>query len=159
METVLLIGTILLLLGGLAGSLLPVLPGPPLSFFGLLLLNLTERAHFSTKFLIIMSVAMIVITVVDYLIPIYGTKKLGGSKAGIRGSTAGLILGIFFFPPFGMLFGPLIGAFVGELIVGKRNEEAFRSAIGSFIGFLTGTIIKIIYSLLSIYFTIQVFYS
>ena len=85
-------------------------------------------------------------TAIDYLIPAYGTKKLGGSKRGMWGSVAGLIIGMIFFPPLGIIIGPLLGAFLGELSAGKDSNKAFISAVGSFLGLLFGIILKLIVS-------------
>ena len=105
----------LLILGGIVGSIVPFLPGPPLAYAGLLLQQLRSDPPFTLKFLLIWAGITIVVSVLDYLIPLYGTKKFGGSKYGIWGCTIGLIAGIFF-PPWGIVAGPFIGAFVGEMI-------------------------------------------
>lgn len=136
----------LLIIGGILGSVLPVLPGPPLSYLGLLLLHITEKYQFSTRFLIIWLIVTFIITAIDYLIPVWGTKRFGGSKQGIWGSIIGLVIGLFFFPPFGIIIGPFIGAVVGELTAGKDSGAALKSGFGSFIGFLLGTLAKLITS-------------
>jgi uncharacterized protein YqgC (DUF456 family) len=115
-----------------------------------------------------MGLIMAVILVLDWIVPVYGTKRFGGSKQGIRGSTIGLIIGVFVLPllgivigPFGLLgiiLGPFIGAYIGEKSAGKDSNTAFKSAIGSFIGFLAGTLMKLIYSVVAgIYFFIALF--
>jgi len=135
----------LLILTGIAGSILPVLPGTPLCWLGLLVLHFTKYADYSTTFLVVTALVMIVISMLDYLIPMWGTKRLGGSKAGVTGSTIGLIVGLFF-GPFGIIFGPFIGAFLGEILANKSEfRVALRSATGSFIGFLLSTGLKLIY--------------
>lgn len=162
------LGAICLLLG-LIGCVAPVLPGVPLSYVGLLLLHFTDRVQFSWQFLTIWAVIVVVIQLLDYFIPAWGTKKFGGSKYGVWGSTIGLLLG-FFMGPWGIVIGPFVGAVVGELIYfnrypqttleqsfeqqrDKNNAEkkqnsnfnrALRAGIGSFIGLLTGTILKCI---------------
>jgi len=83
------------------------------------------------------------VTFLDYVVPIWGTKKFGGSKKGVWGATIGLILGIPFFPPFGLIIGPFVGAFVGELIAGKDTNTALKSGFGSFLGFLAGALMKL----------------
>ena len=100
-----LIGVTLLIIG-LLGSILPIIPGPPLSYLGIIVLHLTSRFDFSFELLLFYGILMVVITVADYIVPIYGTKKMGGSKYGMWGSTIGLIIGIFFFPPLGLIIGP-----------------------------------------------------
>lgn len=126
---------------GVIGSFLPVIPGPPISFGGMLLLQLQETGPFTTNRLITWFIIVVVITVLDYVIPTVGTKKLGGSKYGVWGSTLGMIVGLFF-GPLGIILGPALGAFVGELIYQKKPDIALKAALGSFIGFLAGTILK-----------------
>jgi len=140
-----------LIIIGLLGSVLPVIPGPPLSFAGLLALHFTSKFEFSFTLLLIYGILMILIIILEYVIPIYGTKKMGGTKYGMWGSTIGLIAGLFVFPPFGLIIGPFIGAFIGELIYGKTSEVALRSAVGSFLGFIFSTLLKLIYCFLIIY--------
>ena len=132
---------------GIAGCVLPVLPGPVLTYAGLVLLQLSSLHPFSMQFLVIYALLMGMVALLDYVIPIYGTKKFQGSKYGIWGSTAGLIVGILFFFPLGIILGPALGAFAGEIISGKSKDRAFKSAMGSFLGFLAGTAIKLILSL------------
>ncbi|MBK7174880.1 MAG: DUF456 domain-containing protein [Bacteroidales bacterium] len=140
--TLIIIGSILLL-AGLAGCLLPVLPGPPLAYGSLLLLQFTEKEPFSVNFLVIWAIVTTIVVLADYYIPIWGTKRFGGTKGGTWGATIGLVLGLFLFPPFGIIIGPFVGAYLGELINGQDNKLALRSAIGSFIGFLAGTMMKL----------------
>lgn len=149
----------LLILLGIAGSVLPVIPGPPLAWLGLLLLNLSKFAGFTTLFLVVMAAVMVLITVLDFIIPAWGTKKFGGSKAGATGSVAGLIVGLFFGLP-GIVFGPFVGAFVGEYLTNSgRFKEALKSATGSFMGFLIGTGLKLIYGgVCAYYFMKMVFF-
>ena len=129
---------------GILGCFIPILPGPPLAYVGLLMLQLLDPPAFTTRFLFIWAGITAIVTFLDYVIPVYGTKKFGGSKRGVWGSVIGLIIGIFFFPPFGIIIGPLLGALIGELSAGKTSSTAIRSAFGSFVGFLAGTSIKLI---------------
>jgi len=140
------LGTICIIIG-LLGSLLPILPGPPISYAGVLLLHFTQYAQYSTRFLILFAVLTAVVAVLDYVIPIWGTRKFGGSKYGTWGATIGVVVGIFM-GPVGMIVGPFIGAVVGEMIYGKKSNEAFRAGLGSFIGFITGTLMKIVLSVI-----------
>ena len=119
------LGAICLLLG-LIGCVAPVIPGVPLSYVGLLLLHFTDRVQFSWQFLTVWAVIVIVIQVLDYFIPAWGTKKFGGSKYGVWGSTIGLLLG-FFMGPWGIIVGPFVGAVVGELIYFNRHPQAIIS--------------------------------
>lgn len=130
---------------GVVGSVLPVLPGPPIAWVGLLVLYFTKYADFSVSFMVITAAIMIVVTALDFLIPAWGTKKFGGSKAGVTGSAVGLVVGLFF-GPLGIVLGPFAGAFLGEIIAnGTEFKLALKSATGSFIGFLLSTGLKLIY--------------
>ncbi len=146
------------MLAGIIGCVVPVLPGPPLSYAGLLLLHFTRFGHFSISFLLIFAGIAILVTVLDYIVPILGTKKYGGSKAGVWGSTIGLLAGMFFFPPLGIIIGPFTGAFVFEMLRGAGASKSFRSAWGSFVGFLFATGFKLMASLaMAFYFVKAVF--
>jgi len=141
------------MLAGIAGCLLPFLPGPPLSFLGLLLLQLRETAPFTTQFLIVWAFIVIRITALDYLVPIFGTKRFGGTKYGLWGCTLGLIAG-FWFGPVGIIAGPFLGALIGEWLGSRNSDQAFKAAIGSFVGFLVGTVLKLIVSGVMTYYFI-----
>jgi uncharacterized protein YqgC (DUF456 family) len=132
-----------LLIAGIIGCFLPVLPGPPLAFFGLLIQQLKSPSPFSSRFIFIFLIVTILITILDYVIPVYSTKKFGGSKYGIWGCTVGLIIGLWL-GPFGIITGPFIGALLGELIASTDPSQALKAATGSFIGFLAGTFLKLI---------------
>jgi len=135
---------ILLIIIGLFGSVLPILPGPPLSFLGLLLIHRTASIQFSPTLLRILWWLAVLTVALDYVIPIWWTKKFGGSKAWTWGSVGWLVIGLFFFPPFGVVIGPLIGAFIGEYVRHQDRKNALRSARGSFVWFLLWTGTKII---------------
>jgi uncharacterized protein YqgC (DUF456 family) len=127
---------------GVIGSFLPVLPGPTISWIGLLLLYFTDAVPANYWILGITLIITIAITVLDYVIPAKGTKHFGGSSYGVWGTNIGLIVGLFF-PPFGFLIGPFVGAFIGELIHNsKDHKQALKAATGSFIGFLASTFMK-----------------
>jgi uncharacterized protein len=143
MDTFLIISGIILLLAGIAGCIFPFLPGPPLAYGSLILLQISTYKPFTENFLVIWALVTIAVVIADYYIPIWGTKKFGGTKGGVWGATVGLIVGIFFFPPLGLIIGPFIGAFAGEIINNQDSNKAFRSAIGSFIGFVAGTLMKL----------------
>ena len=130
------------LAGGFVGCILPAMPGPPLSYIALLLLQATRFGDFSPKFLIITAVVTVIVTVVDYIFPVWGAKKWGGSRAGVIGSMIGLLAGLFF-PPVGIIVGPFAGAVAGELLAGRDKNAALRSGFGAFVGFLLGTGMKL----------------
>ena len=136
------LGSICLLVG-ILGCVLPVLPGVPLAYCGLLLLHATDKVQFSWQFLVIWAVVTIVVQVLDSVVPIWGTKKFGGSKMGVWGSTLGLLIGLFF-GPWGIVLGPFLGAVIFELIDGKNTRLALKAGWGSFVGLMTGTILKLI---------------
>ncbi len=139
------------ILVGIIGSVIPVLPGPPISFVGLLLLQFKEVQAFTWKFIIIWGIITIVITVLDYIFPSLGTKKYGGSKWGIVGCFVGFVVGLFFGIP-GIILGPFAGALLGEVLGGKDMKGAIKPALGSFIGFIVGTVMKLIASLVMAFY-------
>lgn len=153
MDILWLVISILLMIAGIIGCLLPFLPGPPLSYVGLLVMQLRSDAPFSTRFLLIWAGITVVVTVLDYVVPVYGTRRFGGTKYGVWGSTIGLLLGLFI-PPWGLIIGPFAGAFIGEMIGNSDSDKAFRAAVGSFIGFLFGTLIKLIVCAMMIYYLV-----
>lgn len=144
MDIVLLVIGFILMLVGILGSFLPVLPGPPISWIGLLLLSLTKAVPDDWWFLGITAAVALIVFAMDYIIPAMGTRKFGGTKAGMIGTTIGLIVAIVFpvLGIFGIIIWPFIGALVGELINKADQKTAFKAAFGSFIGFLTGTFLK-----------------
>ena len=144
----------LLLLIGLAGCILPILPGVPLSYIGIFLLHLTERVQFSTNFLIIWGIIVVVVQLLDFYIPVWGTKFFGGGRWGKIGSAIGIVVGLFF-GPLGIIFGPFIGAVIGELLSGRASQDAIRAGFGAFVGFLAGTAAKLIVSGFLIYYYIE----
>jgi len=141
-DYLLLILGIIFMIIGIIGCLVPILPGPPLSFIGLIFLHLTRFGQFTTPSLIILGTVAVLVTVLDYIVPVWGTKKFGGSKYGTKGATVGLIVG-FFLGPLGIILGPLIGAFIGEMIFKDDISYAFKAGFGSLLGFLTGVGLKL----------------
>lgn len=144
----------LLIILGILGSLLPVLPGPPIAWFGLLIQNLREPNPYSTQFLVIWAGIVVVTVILDYVIPIYGTKKFGGTKYGAWGCTLGFLLA-FWMGPWGVIIGPFLGAFVGELIGGQDSNRSLKAAFGSFIGFLVGSFLKIVVCFMMLWYLIK----
>jgi len=131
---------------GILGCILPVLPGPPISYAGMLLLQLTDNPPFESKTLVIWFLVAAGVTLLDYVVPVWGTRKYGGTRKGVWGSVIGLVAGIFFFPPIGIIVGPFAGAVIGEMLAGKQSNDAFRAGFGSFVGLLAGTLLKLIAS-------------
>ena len=150
METLVIVLAVLAGIIGIAGSILPGLPGTPFSWVGMLLLymwgNGTNSAGdpMSLKVLIIWGVVVAIVSVVDYIVPMYLTKATGGSKYAERGAMIGLIAGIFL-TPVGMIAGSFLGAFIAELAwANKDGRSALKAALGSFLGFMLGTGLKTI---------------
>ncbi len=146
MDILLLVLGFILMITGILGSLLPVLPGTPVSWLGLLLLYLTKAVPNDWWFLGITLVVALLVFALDYIIPAVGTRRFGGTRPGMIGTTIGLIVAIIF-PVLGILgivIWPFIGAFLGELYNKADQKSALKAAFGSFIGFLTGTFLKFV---------------
>ena len=142
MDVLLIILSSILLVAGLLGCVLPALPGPPVSYVGLLLLHWTDRVQFSMTELLVMLLAVVIAQVLDYFIPVLGSKYSGGTKWGSWGAFLGSIVGLFFLP-VGLIAGPFFGALIGELIGEKNLSLALKSGIGAVAGFLLGTVLKL----------------
>jgi uncharacterized protein YqgC (DUF456 family) len=156
MDSMLVILAFLLFIAGLLGAIIPVLPGPPLSFAGLLLLRWSGHPDFSPAFLWIWAGITAIVTVMDYFLPTLMTKQFGGSRAASIGSILGLLAGIFLFPPWGMVLGPFFGAFTGELIHNRINgAKAFKVALGAFFAFIVGSGAKLIVSSIMLYYAVK----
>ena len=175
MNTILVILAFIFLIAGLLGSVVPVIPGPPLGFVGLLLLQWSGHGGFSSVFLLVWAGITIAITVIDYILPALMTKRFGGSRFAMIGSVVGLIIGMIFFAPVGLLIGPFLGAFAGELInyhIQLRNSEvndtnntgdmissgyvkALKVAFGALLAFIVGTGIKLVAGSLMIYYAVK----
>jgi uncharacterized protein YqgC (DUF456 family) len=130
---------------GILGCILPALPGPLLSWASLFLFFLLPEHEVGTTTLVITGVLMAIVTALDYVVPILGAKKFGSSREGILGGMLGIVVGLFFFPPIGIILGPLVGTIIGDIIAGGTFAKALNSGIGSLLGFLIGTSIKLIY--------------
>lgn len=154
MDTFLIILAGIFVFGGLIGSVLPILPGVTLSYIGLLMLHFTDKYQFSNQFLIVWAVIVVLIQVLDYVIPIWGTKKFGGSKRGVWGSSLGMVAGIFL-GPWGVVLGPFVGALLGELSDKKGVRDAMKAAFGAFLGFIVITVAKLIVAGFIIYYYID----
>ena len=145
METLFIIIAIVFGIVGLAGSILPVLPGPPMSFGGLLLLLLCDGADISSTSIWIAAIFLVIVSILDYVAPIWFTNLCGGSKQSTRGSMIGMLIGLFVFPPWGLIFGPFVGAFIGEIVAHNATGKALGVAMMSFLGFVLTTGVKLIY--------------
>lgn len=159
MEVMIDIFAVLLGILGIVGCVLPVIPGPPISYIGMLILYVwgkDVRDDVTSTVMIIWLVVTVVVTVLDYIVPAWFTKKTGGSKAAARGSLVGMLIGIIFFPPIGMIIGAFLGALLAEMLIeGKELKHSIKSAFGSFLGFLAGTGMKLIASGVMMYYIIK----
>lgn len=146
MIVLIIIGFILIILG-LIGCVVPGVPGPPFSLLALVMLSAAKRWEpFSLNFLIVMALLTIVVTALDYVVPAAGAKKFGASKYGFWGAVIGMLIGIIFFPPLGIIIGAFLGAIAGELVIGKPSYDALKAGWGVFVGIMFGMILKLIAS-------------
>ena len=158
MEVIVFIIAFFLLVLGVLGSMIPGLPGPPISFIGILLIHFFTGTQFSTSFLLTWAFIVILVFLLDYFMQVWGVKKFGGGRKAILGTFLGLFMGLLL-PPLGLLIGPFIGAFIGALLeVQDDNTWALKVAIGSFIGFVTGIILKLVVSSVLLYYAIYNIY-
>jgi len=148
MDLFLLILSAMLIISGIIGSFIPIIPGPLTSWFGLFSLNLISTVEIDKTLLIITFIIALIIFVLDSLIPIYGSKYFGATKYGILGASIGLLIGIITPIPFGIIIGPILGALIGELLFNNDLKKSIKSSIGVLIGFLASTFIKFITSVI-----------
>ena len=153
MDILLMVLAVLLLVASIVGCVLPMLPGVPLAYAGMLLLHLTDKVHFTTSQLVIWLIIVVVLQIIDYITPLLGSKYSGGTSFGNRGCIAGTLLGMFFMP-WGVIVGPFLGAVAGEMMGGQDLSHAIRAGIGTLLGFLFGTLMKVI---VCFYFLVQGF--
>lgn len=144
MDIFLIIVASLFMILGIIGSFLPILPGPITSWLGLFIIHFTEAVPMNKAFLLITLAIAIFIWLLDYIIPAIGTKRFGGTRYGMIGTTIGLIIGLLAPIPGGIIIGPFFGALAGELLNNSDTNTATKAAFGSFIGFLTSTFIKFV---------------
>ena len=145
---------VILCIVAIAGSILPLLPGPPIAYIGMLLQLFRDPDPFSTSTLVMFACVVIISLALDYLIPIWGTKKFGGTKYGVWGCTLGF-LAAFWMGPWGVIIGPFVGAFLGELIAGQDSGKSLKAAFGSFVGFLLGSFLKLVVCFLILFYIIR----
>ena len=150
-DLILLLIGVILCMAGIVGSFIPIIPGPITSWIGILILNLTSAVDFNFYFVIITFFFAVIISALDYIIPIIGVKKLGGSKGGLIGASIGLVIGFIILGPLGILFGPFVGAIAGEMINKKNLKESLKPALGSLLGIMIGSGIKFSLSLVYLY--------
>ena len=153
MDTLLSVLAVLFGVVGCVGCIVPVLPGVALAYIGYLCLYFCSYSEISVTWLVVFGVLTLLVSILDYVLPAFMTKKFGGSKAGERGAIAG-VLGGFLFGPIGIIVGPFVGAVLGELIFDSSDKQrALRSGFGSFLSFFVGTGIKLA---LSLWLTVEI---
>ena len=157
MNELIYIVSFIFLLIGLMGAVIPVIPGPFISFVAVVLLYATSDLNITTKMVWILGVFMLISTIGDYVLQILGVKKLGGGKKAIRGTIIGTVIGLFL-PPFGIIIGAFIGAFIGAKSESDNFSQALKIAFGAFIGFVLGTLVKLAYSIYVIYYIIKLLF-
>jgi len=158
-DLILLFVGVILCMVGIAGSFMPLIPGPLTSWFGIFVLNLTSAVDFNLYFVIITLIVAVSISAFDYIIPIVGVKKLGGSKGGLIGASIGLVIGLIILGPFGILIGPFLGAITGEMINKKNLLDTIKPALGSLLGVLIGSGIKFCLSIVYLFFYLNIFWN
>ena len=160
MDLTLVILAFVLLITGIIGSIVPMIPGPPFSYIGLLLLQWSRYGDFTTSFLWLWAVITVIITVGDYFLPAMMAHKFGGSRWAITGAMLGLLAGMIFFPPLGLIIGSFLGALAGEMIHNHSNSaKALKVALGAFLAFILGTGAKLTISGVMMYYAIKTMFS
>jgi uncharacterized protein YqgC (DUF456 family) len=144
MDYILIISGAVCMVVGFIGCFLPALPGPPISYMGIVMLHFTSKSEFSWEFFLFWALIVVLVSALDYFVPIWGTKKFGGGRRGAWGSALGVVLGVFVLPPWGILLFPFVGAVLGELSGGKQFNPALKAGFGSFVGFLAGIVFKLV---------------
>ena len=147
----------LLLLFGILGAFLPVLPGPPISFLGLLLISyLYDFTFINLDNLIYFAGIAALITFLDYWLQAYSVKVFGGGKSSLIGVIIGILFGLFILPPFGVVIFPFIGAYLGALYESDFNFfSSLKIAFGALVGFLGGVVMKLAYSIFALWKTLS----
>jgi len=152
---------IVALLIGFVGCILPVLPGPPIGFLAILLVWAAQdwqAETFGYVTVLVLAGATILVTILDLMAPVIGAKKYGASKSGIWMSILGMLVGMIFFPPLGMLLGAFFGALAGEYMAGKADGEALKAAWGVFVGTMIGIFLKLaVCGVITFYFVRELF--
>jgi uncharacterized protein len=143
-EIISMIFAIMALIIGIIGCVVPVLPGPLLSFTSLLIISLPGSfSLYRPRLLILLGALALLSQFLDNIFPVLASKKAGAGKGGTWGSVAGMLLGMVFFPPLGVFAGAFLGALLGEILFNKENEEPLKAALGVFTGTLLGIVFKL----------------
>jgi uncharacterized protein len=157
LDNLLIIIGFILSIVGVVGCIVPGIPGPPLNFAAIILLKVAFPNQVSWIVLILLGIITLAVTILEYAIPMIGGKLFKASRSGIIGSTIGMLIGIFIFPPFGIFIGLVVGAIVGEIISGKTKIQATKTGAGIFVLSIFAMIIKLVVSLImSLYFLLKI---
>ena len=141
---------------GLLGCIVPMLPGPPMSYAAMILVACCSYSDLGWTTMVVFFIITVAVTVLDFLLPAWMARRFGGSRAGEIGATVGMIAGFFVFPPVGILLGPFVGAVVGELVVNREDtSRAMRVGFGAFMSFIVGTGLKLIASLVMLVYVFK----
>lgn len=144
MDTFLAVTAIVLSIAGLAGCIVPMLPGPPISYVAMLLAACMSASSITGVMLVTFLLVTVAVTAADYFLPAWLARRFGGSRAGVVGATVGMVAGFFILPPIGIVLGPFLGAVIGELTVDRSDTaRALRVGFGAFLSFVVGTGIKL----------------
>ena len=146
LDVIIIVLGLIVALVGIVGCIIPAVPGPPLNFVSLLLLEIIIDKAFSLEFYLVWGIITTLTILIDYILPIMGAKLYKASRWGIWGSVIGMLIGMIFFPPFGMIIGLLVGAIAGEFIAGKNSFDAFKVGAATFVASIIVILIKLIVS-------------
>lgn len=146
-EVLLFVGCLLTMLIGVAGVIVPIIPGLPLIWTAMAIFGyFTGYAYLSGEFLVYSGIAVAVIWILQHFVQVYGAKRWGASRWGMFGAFVGMVVGLFVGSLAGVIIGPLVGAVVAELLVGKSLAVSLKAGGGTFIGFIFGAVVQLIVS-------------
>jgi len=153
MEVVFILIGVIITVIGIIGAIVPVIPGPPFNYLALWLLYIArDGSVLNLRLLIILGILTVVVTVADYVLPLVGARVYGASKQGLWGAGLGMVVGIFFLPPFGIIIGALVGAIIGEIMAGKKGNQAVRTGVVTLIGNVVATAFKLVLSIVMAFY-------
>jgi uncharacterized protein len=150
-DTLLIVSGMIFLLIGLLGAFIPLIPGPPLSYGGFLLIHFSSSIQFSAGQLWFFGIFSLFVLVLDFILPVVITPKTRGSKSAMIGAGIGMLIGVFLFFPYGIIVGPVVGAWLAGKVKGMTDKEALHAAMGSFAGVLLGIVLKFTLSMFMLF--------
>ena len=147
-EIILFTISLIIMIVGMAGIIVPIIPSTPLIWLGAFLYAIFTRFEKVTwMVLLIFALLTIFSIVLENLGNVYGAKRFGATRWGIVGSIVGIGVGFYVGGPIGLILGPIVGTVIFEIIGGKGYKGALKSGLGNFVGFLGGSVVKIIIGL------------